>query len=80
LEGLNMHRYHHAILRGVQGCIGGGALLLGAMAPSLAWDRAHSNGTNTGFASVTTKAAGAGSVSIPNIGSFAVGAGAGRGE
>lgn len=74
-EGLNMGLHHRSILRGMQYCVAGALFLLGAATSSPAWDRAHSNGTNTGYASVTTKAAGAGSVSIPNIGSFAVGAG-----
>ena len=42
---------------------------------ALAWERPHSDGNNSGFADVKTKPAGAGSVSIPNIGTFAAGAG-----
>ena len=42
---------------------------------ALAWERPHSDGNNSGFADVKTKPAGAGSVSVPNIGTFAAAAG-----
>jgi hypothetical protein len=45
------------------------------IAGAFAWDHPRSDGTNRGFADVFTKPAGAGSLSIPNIGTFAPGAG-----
>lgn len=47
----------------------------GISSSALAWERPHSDGNNSGFADVKTKPAGAGSVSVPNIGTFAAGAG-----
>jgi hypothetical protein len=44
-------------------------------AAGASWDRAHANGANHGFFDVETRPAGSGSVSIPNIGTFAPGAG-----
>ncbi len=39
------------------------------------WNRAHANAANQGFFDVDTRPAGSGSLSIPNIGTFAPGAG-----
>lgn len=51
-------------------------LPLTAMPASAAsWDRAHADGVNDGFIDVATAPAGAGSLSIPQIGTFAPGAG-----
>jgi len=44
-------------------------------APALAWERAHSVGSNTGFADVDTAPAKKAPVTVPNLGSFAPGAG-----
>jgi hypothetical protein len=44
-------------------------------AAAASWDRAHANGANHGFFDVETRPAGSGSVSIPNIGTIAPGAG-----
>jgi hypothetical protein len=53
------------------------ALTLAACVPSdyPAWRFAHANGANTGIVFVATAPAGAGSISVPNIGTFAPGAG-----
>ncbi len=51
------------------------SLLLLASADVAAWERPHADGTNSGHVNVQTKAALAGSVSIPDIGSFAAGVG-----
>jgi hypothetical protein len=42
---------------------------------SSSWDRARANGGNHGFFDVETRPAGSGSVSVPNLGTFAPGAG-----
>lgn len=49
--------------------------LLLAAADARAWDSVHGNKENTGFVAVATAPAAAGSVSVPNIGSFARGVG-----
>src|SRR5262245_2067259 len=53
------------------------ALALSACVPSgyPSWPFPHSNGANTGSVAVTTAPAAAGSISVPNIGTFAPGAG-----
>jgi hypothetical protein len=53
------------------------ALALAACVPSdyPAWRFAHASGANTGLVLVTTAPAAAGSISVPNIGTFAAGAG-----
>lgn len=51
-------------------------LPLAAMpAAAASWDRAHANGANHGSLDVETRPAGSISLSIPNIGTFAPGAG-----
>jgi hypothetical protein len=48
----------------------------GAVAfPAVAWERAHSVGSNTGYADVTTVPAKKAPVTVPNLGTFAPGAG-----
>jgi hypothetical protein len=47
----------------------------GTLPVEAAWERAHADGGNTGFADVVTIPAGRGSVSVPNLGSIAPGAG-----
>ncbi len=51
------------------------ALLLPAAEAVAGWPYAHANSANTGYVGVVTAPAGAGSVSVPNIGTFAPGAG-----
>ncbi len=50
-------------------------LLLPAAEAQAAWPYAHANSANNGYVGVMTAPAGAGSVSVPNIGTFAPGAG-----
>jgi hypothetical protein len=50
-------------------------LMLLQPGPGFAWEQPHGDPTNSGFAIVQTRQATSGSVSIPNIGSFAPGAG-----
>jgi hypothetical protein len=70
-----MLRTNPSVFRLARGCIVAALVAWVPWAPAAAWERPHSSGTNSGYASVTTKAAGAGSISVPNIGSFAPGAG-----
>jgi hypothetical protein len=51
-----------------------GAIAL-ASAPASAWEFAHGNRDNSGFANVATAPAGKGSVSVPGLGRFSPGAG-----
>jgi len=51
-----------------------GAVAL-ASTPASAWEFAHGNRDNSGFANVATAPAGKGSVSVPGLGKFAPGAG-----
>ena len=51
-----------------------GAVAL-ASTPASAWEFAHGNRDNTGFANVMTSPAGKGSLSVPGLGKFALGAG-----
>lgn len=52
------------------------AVLLAAVATgALAWERPHSDGNNSGFADVKTLAAKTAPVTVPNLGTFAGGAG-----
>ena len=65
------------ICRIAPGLIAAAAILLplAAMpAAAATWDRAHANGANHGFFDVETRPAD-GAISIPNIGTFAPGAG-----
>jgi hypothetical protein len=51
-------------------------LLLSVPLPAVAaWERVHGDGANTGFADVVTAPAGAGSLTVPGLGTFAPGAG-----
>ncbi len=52
-----------------------GALLTTAASNASAWEMVHANSSNTGFVNVTTQPATAGSVSVPNIGTFTWGVG-----
>ncbi|MEP6941739.1 MAG: hypothetical protein ABI981_02320 [Betaproteobacteria bacterium] len=49
--------------------------ILSATTELAAWERFHADGANRGFADVVTKPAGSGSRSVPNLGTFAPGAG-----
>jgi hypothetical protein len=51
------------------------AAILSATTALAAWERFHADGANRGFAEVATKPAGSGSRSVPNLGTFAPGAG-----
>lgn len=51
------------------------AAILSAPAASAAWERFHADSANRGFAAVTTKPAAGGSRSVPDLGTFAPGAG-----
>jgi len=70
-----MLRTNPSIFRLARGCVAAALVSCAPWAPAAAWERPHSDGANSGFADVTTKAAASGSVSIPNIGSFAPGVG-----
>jgi outer membrane protein assembly factor BamB len=52
-----------------------GLTAVDAMTPAAAWEQAHSVGSNTGYADVTTAAATKAPVTVPNLGTFAPGAG-----
>jgi hypothetical protein len=52
-----------------------GILLAVAFPAGAAWERAHGDGANTGFADVITAPAGKGSRTVPGLGTFAPGAG-----
>ncbi len=51
------------------------AAILSATTALAAWESFHADGANRGFVNVTTKPAGSGSRSVPNLGTFAPGAG-----
>jgi hypothetical protein len=51
------------------------AAILSATTALAAWERFHADGANRGFVDVATKPAGSGSRSVPNLGTFAPGAG-----
>lgn len=56
-------------------CAAGVAALALARAPASAWEFAHGDRDNSGFANVTTAPAGKGSVSVPGLGTIRPGAG-----
>jgi hypothetical protein len=65
-----LHRYRLAVVATVAAILGCAALPAEA-----AWETAHADGGNTGFADVVTRPAGRGSVSVPELGTFGPGAG-----
>jgi hypothetical protein len=68
-----MSRTSVAIVRSIGAGI---AIAIGlAASPVQAWEFAHGNRDNSGFANVVTAPAGKGSVSVPGLGKFAPGAG-----
>ena len=68
-----MSRTRVAMLRSIGTCI---AIAIGLAASSVqAWEFAHGGRDNSGFANVVTAPAGKGSVSVPGLGKFALGAG-----
>jgi hypothetical protein len=68
-----MSRTNLSIVRSIGACI---AIAIGlAASPGQAWEFAHGNRDNSGFANVVTAPAGKGSVSVPGLGRFSPGAG-----
>ena len=68
-----MSRTSVAVGRSIGACI---AIAIGlAASPAQAWEFAHGNRDNSGFANVVTAPAGKGSVSVPGLGRFSPGAG-----
>jgi hypothetical protein len=68
-----MSRTSVAVVRSIGACIAIAIGLTGS--PVKAWEFAHGNRDNSGFANVVTAPAGKGSVSVPGLGKFAPGAG-----
>jgi hypothetical protein len=70
---LTMSQRNVSIMRSIGACV---AIAIGLAAwPAQAWESAHGDRDNSGFANVTTAPAGKGSVSVPGLGTFAPGAG-----
>ena len=61
------------VMRWIALCAAGAMTL--ASTPAAAWEFAHGNRDNSGFANVNTAPAGKGSVSVPNLGHFSAGSG-----